>query len=69
MPVLPMDKIVLETDAPYLLPSGCKGKRNTSLNLSAVVSTLAQAQNMTTEDVEAITECNAEECFFKNVSK
>lgn len=69
LPVLPMDKIVLETDAPYLLPSGCKGKRNTSLNLSAVVSILAQAQNMTTEDVEAITERNAEECFFKNVSK
>ncbi len=65
--ILPMDRIVLETDAPYLLPAGCKGKRNTSLNLSAVVSTLSQAKNMTTEEVKAITERNAEECFFKTV--
>ena len=64
LPILPMDRIVLETDAPYLLPSGCKGKRNSSLNLSAVVSTLAQAQNMTADEVEAITERNAIECFF-----
>lgn len=67
LPILPMDKIVLETDAPYLLPAGCKGKRNTSLYLPAVASTLAQAQNITAEDVEAITEHNAEECFFKTV--
>lgn len=64
LPMLPMDRIVLETDAPYLLPSGCSGKRNTSLNLSAVVSTLAQAQNMSEEEVEAITDRNAEKCFF-----
>lgn len=68
LPILPINRIVLETDAPYLLPSGCKGKRNTSLNLPALVSTLAQAQNITAEDIEAITERNAEECFFKNVS-
>lgn len=66
LPLLPMDRIVLETDSPYLLPSGCRGKRNTSLNLSAVVSTLAQAQNMTAGEIEMITERNAEECFFKN---
>lgn len=64
LPSLPMDKVVLETDAPYLIPRGCKGKRNTSLNLPAVVTTLAQAKNMTEEEVEAITERNAMKCFF-----
>ena len=66
LPLLPMDRIVLETDAPYLIPTGCRGRRNNSLNLSAVVSTLAQAQNMTAEEVEMITERNAKECFFNN---
>lgn len=64
LPFLPIDKVVLETDSPYLTPNGCGGKRNTSLNLSAVVSTLANAKNMTEEEVKTITKRNAEKCFF-----
>lgn len=36
----PLDRILLETDAPYLVPAGAKGARNTSLNLIYVVETL-----------------------------
>lgn len=36
-----LSNIVLETDAPYLLPVGASGKRNTSLNLKCVVKELA----------------------------
>ena len=55
--------VMLETDAPYLIPSGCKGKRNTSLLLPAVVDTLAQAKGESPETIEAITTDNALRAF------
>lgn len=63
LPLLPLDRVVLETDAPYLIPSGCKGKRNTSLLLPAVVDTLAQAKGESSETIEAITADNAVRAF------
>ena len=62
--LLPLDRIVLETDAPYLIPANCKGKRNTSLNLNAVVTRLSEAMNLPCETIESITETNAMKCFF-----
>lgn len=56
---IPMDRIVLETDAPYLSPVPNRGKRNSSLNLPYVVETLAQTKGITPEDVERITWENA----------
>ena len=38
---IPMDRIVLETDCPYLAPEPNRGKRNSSLNLPYVVTTLS----------------------------
>ena len=64
LPLLPLDRVVLETDSPYLVPSGCHGKRNTSLNLNAVVETLAQAKGVTAEEIEAATTANAFRAFF-----
>ncbi len=63
LPLLPMERVVLETDAPYLVPAGCSGKRNTSLNLPAVVDTLVQAKGMTAEEIEAVTTANAFRAF------
>lgn len=34
---IPLEKIVLETDSPYLIPDGVAGKRNTSKNLNVIV--------------------------------
>lgn len=62
--LLPMDRVVLETDAPYLLPTGCKGKKNTSLNLTAVVDKLAERTSLSPGEIEEITSRNAMECFF-----
>ena len=39
---VPIDKIVLETDAPYLKPDGVPGKYNTSLNLRFIAEELAK---------------------------
>ena len=55
----PMDRIVLETDSPYLTPVPNRGKRNSSLNLPYVVMAIAEIKGITTAEVEDITWENA----------
>ena len=62
---IPMDKILLETDSPYLAPEPNRGKRNTSLNLPYVAREIAAIKGISYEDVVRITEENAERLFFK----
>lgn len=47
----PMDRIVLETDCPYLAPEPYRGRRNCSVLLSYVVEALAQIKGITEEEV------------------
>ena len=56
---IPMDRIVLETDSPYLAPVPNRGKRNTSLNLPYVVSAMAQIKGLDEEETRKITWDNA----------
>lgn len=56
---LPMDRIVLETDSPYLSPEPNRGKRNSSLNLPYVVKALAAIKGISEEETERITWENA----------
>ena len=51
----PIDRIVLETDCPYLTPEPNRGKRNSSLNLPYVVDAIAQLKGISREEVEEIT--------------
>ena len=51
----PIDRIVLETDCPYLTPEPHRGKRNSSLNLPYVVDAIAQLKGISREEVEEIT--------------
>ncbi|MCR5784861.1 MAG: TatD family hydrolase [Eubacterium sp.] len=62
---VPMEKILLETDCPYLAPEPNRGKRNSSLNLPYVVAEIAKIRNMKEEDVIAITEENAKRMYFE----
>ena len=62
---LPMDKVVLETDCPYLAPDPLRGKRNSSLNLKYVVSVLAQIKGIDEEEVINITAENARRVYTK----
>ena len=39
---IPLERILLETDCPYLIPDGLPGKRNTSLNLPYIVTQLSE---------------------------
>ena len=56
---IPIDRIVLETDSPYLAPVPNRGKRNTSLYLPYVVTAMAQIKGLDEEEIRKITWDNA----------
>lgn len=60
---IPMEKILLETDSPYLAPQPHRGERNSSLNLPYVAEEIAQLKGISREEVERITEENARRLF------
>jgi TatD DNase family protein len=60
---LPLEKIVLETDAPYLTPVPFRGKRNESSYLKYVIEKLADLKSVTEEEVARITTANAQNIF------
>lgn len=60
---IPMDRVLLETDSPYLAPVPYRGKRNTSLNLPYIMEEIAAIKGITKEAVEEITMENAKRLF------
>ena len=52
---IPLERIVLETDCPYMAPEPFRGRRNDPGKLYRVAEKLAQLQGMTVEEVQAIT--------------
>ena len=55
----PLDRIVIETDSPYLAPEPNRGKRNNSANLRYVVAKLAEIKGITPEEAAEATYENA----------
>ena len=60
---IPMDRLLLETDSPYLSPVPYRGKRNSSLNLSFIIDRIAEIKGISSEKVIEITTDNAEKLF------
>jgi len=60
---IPIENIVLETDAPYLTPMPFRGKRNESSYLTYIADKIAQIKNIRVEDVAEITTANAKKVF------
>lgn len=60
---MPLDRIVLETDCPYLSPVPYRGKRNSSLNLPYVIDAISQIKGVTPEEVIAVTNRNAKAMY------
>lgn len=60
---LPIDRIVLETDAPYLSPVPHRGKRNESAYVADTMMRLAQELGMTPEQVDEVTTSTAKRIF------
>lgn len=59
----PLDRIVLETDCPYLAPVPFRGKRNNSGNLTYVAEEIAVLKGIPVEQVYEITYRNAKEMY------
>ena len=62
---IPIEKILIETDSPYLAPVPCRGKRNDSRLLKYVVEKISQIKNIPENDICNITKNNAQNLFIK----
>ena len=60
---IPIERILLETDSPYLAPEPNRGKRNSSLNIPYIAQEIAQLKGLKPEEVEQITNRNAKQLF------
>ena len=67
--VVPLDRIVLETDSPYMAPVPYRGKRNESAFVVEVLKTLAKAYGISEEEFARQTSLNAERFFPLSVSQ
>ena len=67
--VVPLDRIVLETDSPYMAPVPYRGKRNESAFVVEVLKTLAKAYGISEEEFARQTSLNAERVFPLSVSQ
>ena len=65
--MVPDDKILIETDSPYLSPEPFRGKRNDSRNVRYIAQKIADVKQMKLEDIAKITYQNAEKIF--NINK
>lgn len=59
----PLERLVLETDCPYLAPEPNRGKRNSSLNLSYVAEAIAAIKGVRSEEIIEATNVNARRLF------
>lgn len=60
---IPLEKILLETDSPYLAPTPNRGKRNSSLNIPYIAQEIADLKGISYEEVVACTEKNGRDLF------
>ena len=63
LPKIPKDKLLIETDAPYLTPHPHRGERNEPYYTVFVVSKMAELLELSVEEVEILTTKNAKNLF------
>jgi TatD DNase family protein len=61
--LVPLDRLLIETDCPYLAPTPFRGKRNESAYVKFVLECVAELKKLPIEEVERQTELNAERLF------
>jgi TatD DNase family protein len=66
LPDIPLERIVLETDCPYLAPVPHRGKRNEPAYIKLIAEKLAQLKNISVEELAAQTTANAQKLFGLN---
>jgi TatD DNase family protein len=60
---IPIENIVLETDAPYLAPTPFRGKRNESSYITKVLDKLVDIYHLTPQEIASITTQNSKDVF------
>ena len=60
---VPLERVVMETDAPFLAPQGRRGKRNEPAYLDELIQTWMKLKDLAPEDVTRITSVNAYHLF------
>ena len=60
---IPLERILLETDAPYLAPTPLRGKRNESANIPRIAAFLAALKGIDLQTVASVTTANARKLF------
>ena len=60
---IPLERILLETDSPYLTPVPHRGERNESSYIPLIAGKIAAQKNITIEEVAYTTTRNAERLF------
>ena len=63
LPSIPLDRLVCETDAPYMAPVPMRGKRNESAFIPYVIERMAEAYRTTADEVARRTTANARRLF------
>ena len=63
IPSVPLERIMIETDSPYLSPVPYRGKRNSSRYVHRVAETIAALRGMSVTEIESITTQNAKRFF------
>ena len=59
----PIDRLLLETDAPYLSPVPFRGKRNDSTNIAYTAARIAEIRSMDAQELADITAANAKRMY------
>ena len=60
---IPDDKLLIETDSPYLTPTPFRGERNESSYITLIATKIAEIKNLTIQEIAEITTQNASELF------
>lgn len=60
---VPLDRLLIETDAPYLTPHPYRGKRNEPAHVKLVAEKIAELRSMSYEELAHATTANAEKLF------
>lgn len=63
LPSIPLERIVLETDAPYMAPVPMRGQRNESAFIPYVMARMSEALGLPEEEIARATTANAERIF------
>lgn len=65
---LPLDKLLIETDSPYLAPEKYRGKQNEPAFLPEVALKIAELKNLSIEEIAKRTSENAKKLFFEKIN-